>query len=759
MLISPPFLIARATNQSEDAWIDACMVGGAVGDGAFPVSLNLGWHGGMHLNAPMNGNVAESVRAIADGTVVYFKQPTPRPADPPATHPQMYRGQWTDNGVVVIRHDTEIGDGANGKVSYFSIYMHMGTLESTTVIRGRAIYRKTVLGTAGRIYGEQNKIHFEIITDDANLAKLAGRAQGDVPLAADGRADAVYGDMYFHVPAGAAVFAQKPLGNNATAMMQPPTPHGQRVAPPPVELQPISNTTGEIIVSLNFTAGDANLTSYEINGTSLGAAISEHEAEYSLYSTATAVSKAYPETARPSPSAIYDLLRFGRTVGPDVLMPNNVPHWRKIHHSDGQGWINLNTAVIHKFSDADLPHWKAWRLIADDTNADSRCDSATIKGWLDISGDGKVDPIEATTKLSDPLVAAKLKRTICKFPTEWEAATIDDRWGWLKTASDENPTAVSEEDFARLKAHIDSLCFWGPANLQTQPIAATDIAPAVAAAAIPANHWHWNPREFVRHFRTCGWLSKNELARIYPDNKYPLTAFRTEGRGRTPELVREQFRLEINKVCRKYFVSVSNVRMTHFFGQGAVESMYLALMLEGSASFSRNPRHASFQSEANGFYVPSSSTDYLFYLEGRLGNIDTGDGPKFRGRGMKQLTGRENYSKYWVYRGWLSPDSFTSPWWNPARPTRAPDIPDPQRLSTDAFNAIDAGGWYWDAGAASNQFRSINSIITSNQIDRASVRAVARAINGVNRQTGEPNGLNERLAESEAAQLILMDGT
>ena len=156
-------------------------------------------------------------------------------------------------------------------------------------------------------------------------------------------------------------------------------------------------------------------------------------------------------------------------------------------------------------------------------------------------------------------------------------------------------------------------------------------------------------------------------------------------------------------------------------------------------------------------YTPKAKTDYLYYLTGTLGNIEEHDGPKFRGRGIKQLSGRENYGKYWVYRGWISPTSFESTWWHPSNPAKAPKVTDPQWLSINIYNAIDSGGWYWTAGAQDNKFKTINLRITSSIIDQATVQAVATAINGINRTTGKPNHLDERLKETLWAQNILLD--
>lgn len=475
MLISPPFLPPRG-NLSEEQWLQNAMQGGTPGTGAYPVSAQLDWHAGIHLTAPMNGTTAEPVRAIADGTVVFVREATL--TDDPK-HPLCYGGGYTSDGVVVIRHDTEIGVDARDQpvaVRFYSIYHHLFSIRPT-VMRNRPIWRKDAIGQAGHIYGVPNQIHFEIRCDEDNLRKLVGRTTGDVPLDRDGRTDVLYGEVYFLLPTGTPIYGERPLSNSPLARVAPRNGNSNT----PQALQAVAQTTEALVVGVRYAGGqgdaghrgDAFVTTYRLDGSTLGPSRVESEAEYKLYEDCMAISKSYPVTGQPTPSAVLELLRFGRVIGPDALSPADVPHWRQITHAGGTGWVNLNAVNVRKYSDADFPQWRGWKLIADDVNNDARCDSPTLKSWLDLDGDGDVDPIEGVAALSQNHIQGRMRKAICKIPCEWDARTLTTRWQWLRVESKINQQPMNTLDYESFINHATALCL--------------DCQDLLAA------HWTWNP--------------------------------------------------------------------------------------------------------------------------------------------------------------------------------------------------------------------------------------------------------------------------
>lgn len=552
MLISPPFLPA-VTGVANDAWLTSAMTAPPGNEGAYPVTGGLGWHGGVHLVAPASNGAALPVRAIADGTVVFVRQPTEVNQDP--AHPLNYTGGqhvagWTSDGCVIIRHDTEIGEGDNGVVQYFSVYMHLQKIENN--IESKRIFRKDKIGDSGLIYGKPGRIHFEILCNDANLQKLVGRASGDLPLTSNGSTTTVYGDIHFHLPSGTKFLAAVPGA--------PPVPHPPAGTPLPTAY----TTTEDMFVSERF-AGHSFMSSCDKAGAPIGTNVQQDDYEYELFKHASKASAARP-------SAALELLRFGRIISADEAALSNAHNWRDVNHPSGHGFVDLANSSIHAFSDADLPHWCGWTLIDDSADLDSRVDSPTIKAWLDLDKDDQVSTAEAQSQLADASVQKKLSKVICKIPTEWEKTTIDKRWGWLKQANAINGEVLSEADFAELKKHIEALSFW--------EAAASDVG-------LDPVHWHFHPPEFIRHFRKCGWLSEKELMQSIPMTSQKLVGltFRTENIGTTsalqPRITR--WKLPLNRALRKYNID-QPLRRLYFFANVWEETGYLRLMVEGGGA-------------------------------------------------------------------------------------------------------------------------------------------------------------------------------
>lgn len=112
--------------------------------------------------------------------------------------------------------------------------------------------------------------------------------------------------------------------------------------------------------------------------------------------------------------------------------------------------------------------------------------------------------------------------------------------------------------------------------------------------------------------------------------------------------------------------------------------------------------------------------------EGRedLGNTQPGDGRRFKGHGLMQLTGRENHEKYAAHKGVTVEEVLAY--------LQTPD------------GAADVAGWFWTV------FRSLND-----EADRGDLLTISKRINGVNRQTGLPNGWPDRQNRYQRALRVL----
>lgn len=650
MLISPPFLPDRAAGTSEEQWLDAAMA--IDGRDRYPVQLHdhqapMTWHTGQHLVAPEVAGGRLPVCAIADGTVVCVKPPTARNQD--AKHPLNYgdgdnpnNPVWSSDGCVVIKHSTEIGANQQGtptKVEFYSVYMHLHQIEPT-VREKQPIYRKDKLGAAGYIYGQPHRLHLEIVCNEDQMAAILGRAPAILSLANNppsGRTDAVFGEMYYWQAGETVAYNANPLEHAYQQRQQPNTPR-----PAPAEVERVSG----LLIGIRYEQGNAILSTYTPNGTLLGQR-SDAQFEYKLYEHATTLAtqlSALKTSPTSSPSALYELLRFGRVLGPDPLTPATTEHWRKVRLPSGaEAWVNLNAAGVRIFSEADMPAFKGWSIVQDWQDGNSRVDASALKTWADENGDGQVSVEEARTRFSHASLQRRLSKLICKVPFEWNADNLDARWGWLADPQ-QYRDAMSTEDFGRFKDHAKALCFWK------------------ASSGIAETPWSFEPRAFIEHFRKCGWLSAKEFAQCFPRKLLHLhgTAFRETSVEWETAIARATIWSNVfNKTNRKYGIDIPRTRLIHYFSHVIPETGFLSLVKEGD--------------NKTGTYLKNQK--YWPYY----------------GRGLIQLTWLDTYKKYGNFRNipkTTTPGIYASLGWNPD------DVIASNNSQYNAFNCADSAGFY-----------------------------------------------------------------
>ncbi|MEF3098887.1 DUF3289 family protein [Raoultella terrigena] len=403
MHISPPIMFPRQNNEEYAAWVMRTMP--VDPHRGFPVNGVESWHGGIHIPHTDTGALANPLRAVADGVVVYACYPAP--TEKRDTKPLNYDGA-TDNGCVLIRHEMLIGEDPVACV-FYSLTMHMKQVRPEIQDEaGVTVRRGQVIGTTGMVSGK-NAYHFQMCCSSDMLKIVCGRDHGQLGVGAPGRAKPVYGHRYFFLPEGTAIY-------------EGGTPYG-------LSAYPCCVTTEALYVIHE--------------GTKTRTLIKVSDDYQPVGETAIAVDY----ICEPTP-----------TVGGH----KTYSEWVRVVYPGGEGWVDVSSPAVNGWTDADFPDWAGWTLVDDDATPDGQCNSATVKKALE-----KQDP--------------DFTRFICKFPLEWDFASFDTRFSWLKAPNDSLPEPMSEKSYTELKEHAKALSFF-------------DKFPVDIQKELTGLVWHFDPR-------------------------------------------------------------------------------------------------------------------------------------------------------------------------------------------------------------------------------------------------------------------------
>ncbi len=163
-------------------------------------------------------------------------------------------------------------------------------------------------------------------------------------------------------------------------------------------------------------------------------------------------------------------------------------------------------------------------------------------------------------------------------------------------------------------------------------------------------------------------------------------------------------------------------------GSASVVKLYLSLLTTALVKYQVNTplRVAHFLAqvghESMSFVYTQELASGAAY-EGRkdLGNVNKGDGVRFKGRGLIQLTGRDNYSNYGKY---IKLDLLK--------------LGNEQLVATTPKYALDVSLWFWDN-------RKLNKYADNDEL-----KAITRRVNG------GYNGLDDRKQYLTRAKFFLI---
>lgn len=720
MIITYPIDIPYTKGNQQRVVPDSIYNSSEILSGSFPMGKNRFWHGGVHVHPT---DRAIPIRAIADGEIVAYRFDETDQTD------AYFDKVPYSRSFVLLKHVTELGRTSLGinKLVFYSLYMHLQAWGQVKEKRGtqavnflkKVVPEQPRRGKDGSALLDKNKrpimtkAYNEVTSPIADGACHSGEGhppvhRGDI-LGYAGRIpdnlltpshgihfEIFFDDVTFLDNSSRAIWGRCALRDDLRVVDELLEEFSLTTASAkPVAVDVSASTSSYWKIKYEkreYWVSKAQLTQREVE------VPDPKNKKNLLKSTRYFATTESIVGYRKNPEKIESKLKKGTAIIPWMEPFLNKGEFQEIV-ADGKAWVQIFAPDT-----GDL-YWAEKQSLTFDSDADWT-NFYKLEEHGEFSNDGFVDDVGLQEILnayeksrSDKNASAKgaqedkLRHIITKHPTEWSSQDIAKRFDRVMR-DDFGPSKLKPDQFSKLTAHITRLSFW-------------ECVPGLPS---PKEVWHAHPIRFIEQLAKCMWLSESELEQIYPQEVDGGAAI---SHGTTDEL-REKYRTEINKCCYRYGIN-NRLRQAHFFGQGAVECESLNSMLE----------IASGEKYEN-------NTD--------LGNTQKGDGPKFKGRGLKQLTGRYNYAQYWSFRGWLKAGADFDLGWERDTEKRFPRIDNPEVLADSPFNCIDAGCWY----IAHLRRRTVTAM------DADDIGKVTLLING-----GD-NGLPDRTKFTERIKKVLL---
>jgi len=335
---------------------------------------------------------------------------------------------------------------------------------------------------------------------------------------------------------------------------------------------------------------------------------------------------------------------------------------------------------------------------------------------MDANHDGSISLSEIQNTLRDPSTQMKVGSLITQHESEWVKSM--DRWKYIEQYIPD----ATRYDWDYEKQKIQNLAWW-------------DEVKGKVTGFPNGDAFYFHPAGFVGNFMGGGCqITGNLLIKLLGKSTF-FTHRNVSGYPEVYNTHANTFAEVFNKVLGRYRAFDKCVYRAHFLAQAFHEADHFNTTKEYASGWDYDVRTYP----ANTCSVHGSSSRRCRRRNQIIseGNTSIGDGPKYKGKGLIQLTWKSAYQAYSNFKG----EDFVS---------------NPELLASNLEYAIDSSCFFWTKFKGDNFFNNLidsiennpaNSSLSREALDDLIVLGVTRRVNGGTRGLSERQSLFREISK------------